>query len=1195
MFVSKFLKWVLGSVVVVVLTACGGGGSAGDDNTNASTNPDGSEVSTNVLPKAMAGEDMLINPDDNVTLDASESVDTDGQIVSYEWKDDKNITVSTSKACKLTALSLGQHRYNLTVTDNDGAIASDNTTITVTSNKMILQDNVVVLADDTEENIVSIVGELGKDGNITFKNSDNIKDWGTGDIKILQPSNAIPQGMALKIISKQTNINGELVIEYIVPTIDEVFKDSRVEVKSNLTTNMITKTKMNKYANISFEQESKTTGRLEKWFPSPPSVTPTVTGEGDNLIKKIKVELDVPLYENNVSNTIREFANLKAGFEITDFSLDYLFENHIIDNISDLKKPTMVNKLDLKYNMKKTVDLEISASFKASLAKQMKDSMFECGLTAKLSDNDYVSVELTSSGFDKNDICLGSVSIELSPAVVKASVGNIKTEAPAALKLFFILGADLDIKVVSKISLEHNSYIHTGAYFDTTKDLDKIFDAYHTEQVSSSDASQPQWSSSITGEMAGSATFYQGIAFTPQIMNMYPFVLSATAGPKMEGKVTASYSSDENQESGFCAEVDLKIDYGFYARTSNKFDVNVTHAGTRKWITEGFDISFNYEWKTDYDNLDLYKYDSCKNEDYSLEFNYLPVESSDFILSNIQVLDKDNNPVVPDSIRYLIYQNGVLISSGSSTDIFKPLTYGSYVVEAIVDIDSENAIRSTLQINYRVNTPPVADIGDNREGVIGTTINIDASNSYDIDGDITIFTFTVDGTVKQIGESNIFALNLNALDDHNVTLKTTDNDGAISEASIIITVTDISNIPSTLSAPTNLKIISTDKSINLKWDKITDVSAYEICMSASTITDDSQCVENGAKLIGVTSTTKTISEGLQKDTTYYFRVRGVNNGSKALWGDEVNIKLITIVEDSLTLTIESSDIKTGTAYVHISSSIINSGTITFYDNGQVRDLDDGTTENGYVSLTSGKHIIQVCSTNDEGIKCSEEEIIIVAETVDISLYSTLPLEASSNAITNDGTSIMYGTTGGKLYSLDITTKESTYLVDLDERVSGLFYDKETSFYYYSSISSGNIYRVSLQDNTRTTLYRVSFPDGLDYYKNNLYTVTNDRSGILTIINTKGEKQGTLDTGIDDIVGISHTDKFLYILSEDGHIYQTNNSTGKSIKIFSNAGLFEQGNTNAGLEGITVLNSRIYVSYVNDSSIYLINVNLEDYE
>lgn len=750
---------------------------------------------TNVPPQAIAGENILINLEDNATLDATKSIDTDGQIVSYEWQNDKNQTISRKKIYNLSGLSLGKHVYKLIVTDNNTATASDTITVTVTKNKMSLKDNVVVLENNTEEKIVSITGKLGKDGNMTFKNPDDVKNWKIGEVKILQPSTTIPQGMAFKIKSKKTNTRGESKIEYVVPTIDEVFKDSKVEVKSVLTSNMITKINMNKYAKISFEQKNKTTQKLEKWFPKPPSLTPTINGTSGNLIDKIKVELDVPIYENNESNKVREFANLKAGFELTDFSLDYLFENHVIDNVASLKKPTMINKLDLKYNITKTVDLEISASFKASLAEKMKDSMFECGLKANLADNNYVNIKLESSGFDQSDICLGSVSLELSPAVVKASAGNMKTEAPAALKLFFIMGADLNIKVVSKISLEHKSYIHAGAYFDTTKDLNKVFDAYYTEQVSSSDASQPKWTSNISGEMSGDATFYQGIAFTPQIMNMYPFVLSTKAGPKMDGKLTASFSSDKNKDSGFCADVDLKIDYGFYARTSNKFDINVTNTKIRRWITKGFDTSFNYEWKTDFDALDLYSYNSCQDDDYTLEFKFLPVESKDFSLSNIQVLDKDKNIINPDSVRYVIYKDGIFVISGSSVDIFNTLSYGNYVIEAIVDIDSKNAIKSTLQTNYRVNTPPIADIGDDREALLGSTISIDASNSYDSDGKIILYTFSVDGAVKQKDKNSIFPLTFNTLGEHNITLETTDNDGAISEDSITLTVTEINTPP----------------------------------------------------------------------------------------------------------------------------------------------------------------------------------------------------------------------------------------------------------------------------------------------------------------------------------------------------------------------------------------------------------------
>ena len=113
--------------------------------------------------------------------------------------------------------------------------------------------------------------------------------------------------------------------------------------------------------------------------------------------------------------------------------------------------------------------------------------------------------------------------------------------------------------------------------------------------------------------------------------------------------------------------------------------------------------------------------------------------------------------------------------------------------------------------------------------------------------------------------------------------------------------------------------------------------------------------------------------------------------------------------------------------------------------------------------------------------------------------------------------------------------------------------------------------------------------------NRIYAVTNDRSNILSIFDLDGKKMGTLATGVPDITGITHTNKYLYILSEDGNIFQVDSTTGKSNKIFTNDNLFTRGNNNQGLEAITILNNYIYVSYIDDVSIYKIDINLNDYE
>jgi len=90
----------------------------------------GNKSSANVAPIANAGEDLYIYVGGEVYLDASNSSDNDGKIVSYEWKEN-DIVLSTKSSFYKSDLSVGVHTITLIVMDDDGEISSDTVSITV--------------------------------------------------------------------------------------------------------------------------------------------------------------------------------------------------------------------------------------------------------------------------------------------------------------------------------------------------------------------------------------------------------------------------------------------------------------------------------------------------------------------------------------------------------------------------------------------------------------------------------------------------------------------------------------------------------------------------------------------------------------------------------------------------------------------------------------------------------------------------------------------------------------------------------------------------------------------------------------------------------------------------------------------------------------------------------------------------------
>ena len=96
----------------------------------------------NKLPIANAGVDKSITlPTNSVTLVGSGS-DSDGRIVSYRWTKISGPTGGTivsqnSSTTNITGLTVGTHIYQLKVTDNKGAVATDTARIVVVASANI--------------------------------------------------------------------------------------------------------------------------------------------------------------------------------------------------------------------------------------------------------------------------------------------------------------------------------------------------------------------------------------------------------------------------------------------------------------------------------------------------------------------------------------------------------------------------------------------------------------------------------------------------------------------------------------------------------------------------------------------------------------------------------------------------------------------------------------------------------------------------------------------------------------------------------------------------------------------------------------------------------------------------------------------------------------------------------------------------
>ena len=110
----------------------------------------------NKPPKAFAGGEQTVTVNKTITL-TGKGTDSDGTITSYEWKKD-NTVLATTASFEYTPTIIGTDSLTLTVTDNDGATATDSVTINVIEEKkeIPLKENEPPKIDVEEEQTITV-------------------------------------------------------------------------------------------------------------------------------------------------------------------------------------------------------------------------------------------------------------------------------------------------------------------------------------------------------------------------------------------------------------------------------------------------------------------------------------------------------------------------------------------------------------------------------------------------------------------------------------------------------------------------------------------------------------------------------------------------------------------------------------------------------------------------------------------------------------------------------------------------------------------------------------------------------------------------------------------------------------------------------------------------------------------------------
>jgi len=126
----NFKKIVFAIISIIALNACGGN----NESTPSSDKSQTVNTIENNNPTVNAGENITTSVNKSITLRGTAS-DSDGSIVSYEWKKGNEV-LGDSATLIYTPTTSGTDTLTLTVMDDDGATASDSLDITIYETKI---------------------------------------------------------------------------------------------------------------------------------------------------------------------------------------------------------------------------------------------------------------------------------------------------------------------------------------------------------------------------------------------------------------------------------------------------------------------------------------------------------------------------------------------------------------------------------------------------------------------------------------------------------------------------------------------------------------------------------------------------------------------------------------------------------------------------------------------------------------------------------------------------------------------------------------------------------------------------------------------------------------------------------------------------------------------------------------------------
>jgi hypothetical protein len=197
-----------------------------------------------------------------------------------------------------------------------------------------------------------------------------------------------------------------------------------------------------------------------------------------------------------------------------------------------------------------------------------------------------------------------------------------------------------------------------------------------------------------------------------------------------------------------------------------------------------------------------------------------------------------------------------------------------------------------------------------------------------------------------------------------------------------------------------------------------------------------------------------------------------------------------------------------------------------------------------------------------------------------------------NAMASNGDLLYYATRdNGSVFEYNTLTESLSLLFVIgNQNVNSMAY--ENGNFYFGLTADDRIIKT---DSTNTSpsviVQNINFPDGMGHYDGHIYVVQENDDGNFLVVDTNGNTIRTLVTTVPDTVSIAAHNDSLYVLSESNDIYEVSPVTGTTNLLFDNP-ISESTDGSLGFEGMAIVNGTVWLSRIDDNSVYTVTDILE---